>query len=424
MIVLGLLGLAGSTLGLALLFEPAVRWYYQLAWWSYIALADGLNRRLGGRSLVLDRPRRFLALCALSVAWWCVFEAINLRLGNWYYVMDDPQRAARWAGGVLAFATVLPGILETVMLLETLRWPRRVRVRPLRWGRGLDAACVAAGALFFALPLAWPDAFFPLTWGSFALLLEPWNRRHARRSFLRDLEQGDAAPIVRTLAAGLACGVLWELWNFWARTKWMYTVPGFEEWRVFEMPVAGFLGFPPFALECLVVVRWVEAVGERVAARGRMLARAAAAAAAVLGAGFTAAVFAAGDRVTVDSFSRPVAATRALPEDARERLDALGLSSLEKLLRALRDPDARAAWAAPSGLTPAQLGEVYERAALVAHQGLGDDRARQLERLGIRDRTALRTWTVPALAAALRAQEDGPRERFLERRVRVWLRGT
>jgi hypothetical protein len=422
LILAGLLGLAGSTLGLALLFEPAVRWYYQLAWWSYILLADGINRRLSGRSLIRDRPLGFLWLCALSVAWWCVFEAINLRLGNWYYVMDEPQRAVRWAGGVVAFATVLPGIVVTLSLLQNLGWPRSVPVRPLRWTRARERVCLMVGALFFVLPLLWPDAFFPLTWGSFALLLEPWNRAHARRSFLRDLEAGEAAPVVRTLAAGLVCGLLWELWNYWARTKWMYTVPGFEEWRLFEMPLMGFLGFPPFALECLVVIRFVQAVGERVAARGRMAARAGAAAVLVLAVAFTGGVFVAADPVTIDSFYVPVAAATVLPEEGRLRLHALGLTSQEKLLRALGEARHRADWSARSGLTEAELAEVHERAALVAHAGMGDQRARQLERVGIRDRAALRGWTAPALAAVLRAQGETPRDRFLERRIRVWLR--
>ena len=91
-------------------------------------------------------------------------------------------------------------------------------------------------------------------------------------------------------------------------------------------------------------------------------------------------------------------------------------------LRALASERGRAAWAARSGLTVAELAEVYERSALVAHAGIGDDRAGLLERVGVRDRVALRRWTPEALAAALRAHADGPRERFLERRVRVWLR--
>ncbi|HYU42900.1 MAG TPA: hypothetical protein VEQ84_12190, partial [Vicinamibacteria bacterium] len=252
-----------STLGLALLVEPVPTWYYHLAWWSYIAAADDLNRRRGGRSLLRDRPAHFLWLAGVSVLWWTLFEIVNLRLGNWYYVMSVPWTPLRWAAGVLAFASVLPGIVETLELLENLGVPRSVRLRPLAWSAGKERAVIALGLACLVLPLLWPDVFFPLTWGSLVFLLEPWNRRHARRSFLRDLEAGEAGPFLRTLLAGLICGALWEAWNFWARTKWTYTVPGFEGMKVFEMPLAGFLGFPAFAVESVVFLRWLGAWRDR-----------------------------------------------------------------------------------------------------------------------------------------------------------------
>ena len=234
-----------STAGLALLVEPVPTWYYHLAWWSYIVAADDVNRRRSGRSLLRDRPAHFAWLAGVSVLWWTLFELANLRLGNWYYVMSLPWTPLRWAAGVVAFASVLPGIVETLALVENLGLLRSVRVRPLAWSAGKERAVLVLGAACLVLPLVWPDVFFPLTWGSLVFLLEPWNRRHARRSFLRDLEEGEAGPLCRTLLAGLVCGALWEAWNFWARTKWIYTVPGFEGLKVFEMPLAGFLGFPP-----------------------------------------------------------------------------------------------------------------------------------------------------------------------------------
>src|SRR5688500_11267338 len=101
-----------ATAGLALLIEPIPGWYYTLAWWSYILAADDVTRRLGGRSLLRDRSRHLAYLAFASVLWWTLFEIVNLRLGNWYYVMSPPGRALRWASGVVAFATVLPAIVE------------------------------------------------------------------------------------------------------------------------------------------------------------------------------------------------------------------------------------------------------------------------------------------------------------------------
>ena len=46
----------------------------------------------------------------------------------------------------------------------------------------------------------------------------------------------------------MLAGLVWELLNFWARCKWIYTVPFFDRLKLFEMPLLGFLGFPPLAL--------------------------------------------------------------------------------------------------------------------------------------------------------------------------------
>ena len=122
-----------ATVGLALLIEPIPGWYYTLAWWSYIVAADDANRRLGGRSLLRDRFRHLAYLAYASVLWWTLFEIVNLRLGNWYYVMSPAGRSLRWVSGVVAFATVLPAIVVTVGLIENLGWLRTVRATPLTW---------------------------------------------------------------------------------------------------------------------------------------------------------------------------------------------------------------------------------------------------------------------------------------------------
>jgi Domain of unknown function (DUF4332) len=413
-----------ATLGMALLVEPFLAWYYQWAWWSYVLAADGLNRRLSGRSLLRDEPRRFLWLAGVSVALWTFFEALNLRLGNWYYVMDHPLRAARWAGGVVAFATVLPGLYETEALLRNLGVLRRVPVASLRWTRTRAVASVTLGVACFALPLARPDRFFPLTWASFVFLLEPWNRRHAPESRLREVERGDAGPTLRWLLAGLACGVLWETCNYWARVKWVYTVPGFESLKLFEMPLAGFLGFPPFALECAAIVGFLDGIGERVRGLPRRQRRLVSASACTLAAAATLAVFAAADGVTVDSYYVPVARLGVLPERDREALARAGLASPERLLHTLHDDAGLAAWSRRTGLDVGALRRDRERAALVLHHGLGDGRAQELARLGIETRSDLAGWRPGELADALwRSGARGPR-RFLERRARVWLQGT
>jgi uncharacterized protein DUF4332 len=300
---------------------------------------------------------------------------------------------------------------------------RRAPAAPLRWTRSRALGTVAIGATCFALPLAWPDRFFPLTWASFVFLLEPWNRGHAPTSRIRELERGEAAPTVRWLLAGLGCGVLWESCNYWARVKWVYTVPGFESLKLFEMPLAGFLGFPPFALECAAIVAFLEGIGGRFRALPPSWRHGAVASGSLLAAAATLAVFAAADGVTVDSCYAPVARLGVLPARDRAALAGAGLGSPERLARALRDDTELAGWSARTGVGVEALRRDRDRVDLVLHHGLGDDRARELERVGIETRADLAGWRASELAAALRrAGARGP-ERFLERRVRVWLQG-
>ncbi len=79
------------------------------------------------------------------------------------------------------------------------------------------------------------------------------------------------------LLSGLLCGLLWEFWNYWSRTKWHYTVPIMEHVRLFEMPLPGYLGFPAFAVECFAMYVCARAIALRLGPgrardRGRTIA--------------------------------------------------------------------------------------------------------------------------------------------------------
>ena len=83
----GIIGLPLSHYWLVAKIEPFYSSIYCFLWWTYIFAADLAVCQLRGTSLLRDRPKEFLFLSVWSVPVWMLFEAVNLRIQNWYYVM-------------------------------------------------------------------------------------------------------------------------------------------------------------------------------------------------------------------------------------------------------------------------------------------------------------------------------------------------
>jgi hypothetical protein len=242
-----------AALGMMLKREPFYTWFYSFSWWSYLLFIEAFLFSRGHRSLLFTDTVRFLLLLPLSVTIWLVFEAFNFRLQNWHYLCLPPQRSLRWLGYTIAYATVLPAIFSTTNLLDVFglfRSTGEVAVGQHRMKNGL----VWLGIVMLILPVLFPKVFFPLVWLGFIFALEPFNYRNGADSLLRDLEKGSVRMLYLLLLSGFLCGILWECWNFWAGSKWSYTIPYLGFLKVFEMPILGFLGFPFFAVECYVMV--------------------------------------------------------------------------------------------------------------------------------------------------------------------------
>lgn len=237
--------------------EPFASNFYLFIWWAYILSIDAIIYFRQGNSLIISRTGEFLVMLPWSVAFWLLFEMVNLRLENWHYVNVTPLMWVRWPGYFIAYATVLPGMFETAELLGCLGIFKNTSVKRRIFSPAGFPVFYAFGILFLLLPLAFPRFCFPLIWLAFIPLLDPINYIHGAPSLLRDWEEGRPRAFLLLLTAGLICGGLWEFWNYWAHTKWIYTVPFFDELKLFEMPLAGFLGFPPFAVECYVMYNFV-----------------------------------------------------------------------------------------------------------------------------------------------------------------------
>ena len=251
--------------------EPTVsRWFTPIAWTGYLLFVDALVARLTGRSYLTTSREEGVLVAIVSVGGWWLFEWYNAprfwRGGAdlwglwWHYHGLEPNLFLRRLGYDWSFATIFPALFLTAAVLRVSVF-RRAQVRPRRLpARALDVA-VGAGVAFVALPLVAPSTWLvPLVWSGVALLLEPLNYRAGRPSWLADLARGDASTVSALLTSGLVCGFLWEFWNYWAATKWTYTVPYSPDVKLFEMPVLGYLGFPPFALECYAMYHWARGV--------------------------------------------------------------------------------------------------------------------------------------------------------------------
>jgi len=238
-------------------------WFTPIVWTGYILFVDALVFKLKARSLLMTDRLEFVIIALVSIAGWWLFEFYNAprfwksNLELWWHYHDlEPNPYLRRVGYDWAFATIFPAMFETAALWRASVFSRRservsISIQPSRLTLGLMFAGGAVGAL---VPLVFPSVWYaPVVWLAFILLLDPINARRGWPSITGDIARGDRRRLWSLLASGLVCGVLWEFWNYWSLSKWTYTVPYFGNIKIFEMPVLGYLGFPPFAVECWVM---------------------------------------------------------------------------------------------------------------------------------------------------------------------------
>jgi len=232
-----------------------------IAWSGYLLFIDAAVWSLRGESRLGSTPRHFLSLAFWSVPLWLIFEAYNLRLENWAYVGLPDSVLVRCVGSVWSFATIWPAILGTADFVEALGLFRPHAARRLKLSRSTHLGIVLVGLAFVAVPVLAPVSagryLFGAVWVGFILLLDPLGYYAKGRSLLRDLETGSTSTLYSLLISGLICGIFWEFWNYWATAKWVYVFPILQGWKVFEMPLPGYLGFPAFALECFVMYEFL-----------------------------------------------------------------------------------------------------------------------------------------------------------------------
>lgn len=256
---IGLVVLAVSEVAMLARVEPFWTWHTPFAWTGYILLIDGLVYKLRGSSWLTTNRAEFAFLAAVSIPLWVVFEGYNRLIQNWHYINLPGNLFVRYFGYAWAFATISPGIFQTAELVGALRGsklsPAASGIRSAAYRlAAADYVSIAAGAAMLMWPVVLPSPYLaaPVFLG-FIFLLDPLNARAGDESLFSDVRRGRTDRLINLLVAGFVCGGLWEFWNFWARAKWIYTVPIVGDIKIFEMPVLGYFGFPPFALECFTM---------------------------------------------------------------------------------------------------------------------------------------------------------------------------
>ncbi len=242
-------------------FWPGLRthWAFFPLWLGYSLTVDALAYRRCGQSLFSRSPKRYGLLFIISAPAWWLFEALNLRTQNWHYLgraYFSDVTYALWA--TLSFSTVMPAVFGTAQWVRTfapfshpLPGPT---VRPTR--RVLRGAFLA-GWLMLGLLLAFPREGFPLLWLALYFILEPLNAWLGHRTLLAWTRRGDWQPIYTLWVGVLITAFFWEMWNYFSYPKWVYQVPYVGFWHVFEMPLLGYGGYLPFALELFALYHFV-----------------------------------------------------------------------------------------------------------------------------------------------------------------------
>lgn len=234
-------------------------WAFFPLWIGYCLLVDGLVFSRTTTSLLTRSWRRYFGLFLVSVLGWWLFELLNWRTQNWSYLGVASFTRFEYALlASLSFSTVIPAVFGTAELLGSFNWIKRLKPGwVIATSRRNVWLVFLIGWSMLALLLAWPRYFFPFMWLSVFFILEPINFWLGKPTLAASVAKGDWRPVICLWMGGLLCGFFWELWNFYSFPKWVYFVPYVDFAHIFEMPLLGYGGYLPFAMELYAMYHFV-----------------------------------------------------------------------------------------------------------------------------------------------------------------------
>ncbi len=226
-------------------------WAFFPLWLGYILTVDALVYFRRGHSYFSRNLLGFAVLFLLSAPFWWIFEALNARVGYWVYrPIESFNDLEYYLYCTLNFSVVLPAIFVSTQLFGTFSWLKKLGKGPVV---GKKKATVVSffilGWVLLAVTLLWPTISMAFIWMSLYFIMDPINVWLGRPSLLERTAKGDWRLVLALWLGGLLCGFFWEMWNYYSSPKWYYQIPYVDFWYVFEMPLLGYLGYLPFALE-------------------------------------------------------------------------------------------------------------------------------------------------------------------------------
>jgi hypothetical protein len=233
--------------------EPFVYWYIALMWYGYIFIVDSIVYLMKGHSYIINHQKRVVVLFILSTFFWLIFEFYNIFLLGWHYV-NVQGRPSRCIPCYFAISTILPAVFETIELIKALRIFQKTKIEKIKISKSLLYTSIFIGLIFMVVPFFYHSPYmWALVWAGFIFLLDPINYLFHEKSLIGQIKSGKLKIILSVFLAGYICGFFWEFWNSYTYTQWKYDIPLVGGFRIFEMPVLGYIPYGFFALELYVL---------------------------------------------------------------------------------------------------------------------------------------------------------------------------
>ena len=242
---IGILLISFAEINFFLKIQPLASWYFPIIWLGFILVVDALIYKIRKYSPLMNHPVGLAFIFLLSIPFWYVFEFWNIFTLNWYYTPEFTPLIR-----FVSAAFIFPAIYETYLLISTVHLFDNIKLQKShKITKKVLYSIVLLGVICFIIPVFFPKFAFPMAWLTFFFILDPINYLHKQPSIIGHLKDKNLKVPLSFLFTGIIIGFLWEFWNYWAIPKWTYDIPFISFFKIFEMPILGYLGYFPFAFE-------------------------------------------------------------------------------------------------------------------------------------------------------------------------------